>query len=202
MKNNPLLYSLTGLLLVATVYGIGESDINFFRPVRKDIYTFAVGDILCKERAAVSYFDLFTERKYFKTASNALIEPEIVIPEEDEERRECGIEHYVENWEPGNERWIQEGIASWYGSNFHGGPTASGETYDMYEMTAAHRELPFDTIVRVTRLDNNRSIVVRINNRGPFTGGRIIDLSMKAAKKLNMKEQGLCRVRIETIELP
>ncbi len=200
MIKSPLLYSLTGLLLVTMVYSAGESDMNFFEPGRKDIYKLSAGEILYKERETVSYWELFTDRKYFEAASNTLKEPEIVIPEE--ESSECDIEHYVENWEPGNERWTQEGIASWYGSNFHGGPTASGETYDMYEMTAAHRELPFDTIVRVTRLDTNRSVVVRINNRGPFTGGRVIDLSMKAAKRLHMKEQGLCRVRVEVVKVP
>jgi len=98
--------------------------------------------------------------------------------------------------------WAQEGIASWYGDNFHEGPTASGETYDMYTLTAAHRELPFDTIVEVTRLDNNDSVVVRINNRGPYIEGRIIDLSKKAADELGMKGQGLAKVRIEVIEAP
>ncbi|GEM_PF-3176055 len=96
----------------------------------------------------------------------------------------------------------QEGIASWYGANFHNGPTASGETYDMYSLTAAHRELPFNTMVRVTRLDDNRSVVVRINNRGPYIEGRIIDLSKKAAERIGMKGQGLAQVRIEVIELP
>ncbi len=98
--------------------------------------------------------------------------------------------------------WTQKGIASWYGDNFHEGPTASGETYDMYTLTAAHRELPFDSIVKVTRLDNNDSVVVRINNRGPFIEGRIIDLSKKAADELGMKGQGLAKVRIEVIEVP
>ncbi len=102
----------------------------------------------------------------------------------------------------GHKGWTQEGIASWYGSNFHNGPTASGETYNMHTMTAAHRDLPFDTLVEVTRLDNEDSVVVRINNRGPFIEGRIIDLSKKAADKLGMKGQGLARVRIEVIEEP
>jgi len=98
--------------------------------------------------------------------------------------------------------WTQEGIASWYGSKFHDGPTASGETYDMYSMTAAHRDLPFDSLVKVTRLDNNDSVVVRINNRGPFIEGRIIDLSKKAAQELGMKGQGLARVKIKVVQTP
>ncbi len=102
-----------------------------------------------------------------------------------------------------NVGWTQKGIASWYGSNFHEGPTASGETYDMYSMTAAHRNLPFNTFVEVTLLDSNRSVVVRINNRGPYTGKeRIIDLSKKAADKLGIKGQGLAKVKIEVIEAP
>lgn len=103
----------------------------------------------------------------------------------------------------GKKGWSQEGIASWYGPKFHGGPTASGETYDMYSLTAAHRELPFNTLVRVTNMGNNRTVVVRINNRGPFAGtDRIIDISIKAAEKLGMKDQGLARVRIKVIEEP
>jgi len=98
--------------------------------------------------------------------------------------------------------WSQEGIASWYGSNFHDGPTASGETYDMYTMTAAHRDLPFDTLVEVSRLDNDESVVVRINNRGPYIDGRIIDLSKKAADELGMKGQGLARVKIKVVQTP
>jgi len=103
---------------------------------------------------------------------------------------------------PAEKGWTQEGIASWYGSNFHDGPTASGETYDMHTMTAAHRDLPFDTLVEVTRQDNEDSVVVRINNRGPYIEGRIIDLSKKAADRLGMKGQGLAKVRIEVIEVP
>lgn len=102
----------------------------------------------------------------------------------------------------GHTELTQTGIASWYGDNFHNGPTASGETYDMYSLTAAHRELPFNTMVKVTRLDDNRSVVVRINNRGPFTEGRIIDLSKKAAEQIGMISQGLAQVRVEVVKLP
>jgi len=94
----------------------------------------------------------------------------------------------------------QTGIASWYGKDFHGKRTANGEIYDMNIMTAAHKELPFHTFVEVENLDNGRKIVVRINDRGPFVKGRIIDLSYKAAKRLGSAEQGTARVNLRIIE--
>ncbi len=89
-----------------------------------------------------------------------------------------------------------EGRASWYGPNFNGKLTSNGEIYDMYAMTAAHKTLPMNTIVKVENLDNGRSAVVRINDRGPFVGSRIIDLSKKAAKKVDMQTAGTARVRL------
>ncbi len=91
------------------------------------------------------------------------------------------------------------GYASWYGEKFHGHPTASGEIFDMYAYTAAHRSLPFGTRVRVTSEENGRSVVVRINDRGPWVEGRIIDLSYAAAKQLGMLEAGVVRVRLEIL---
>ncbi len=96
----------------------------------------------------------------------------------------------------------QRGIACWYGKDFHGKPTASGEVYNMYSMTAAHRTLPFGAIVRVRDLDSGREVVVRINNRGPFIRGRIIDLSYAAAKKLGIIEKGLTPAEIEVLKMP
>ena len=93
----------------------------------------------------------------------------------------------------------QTGEASWYGQDFHGKPTASGEPYDMWAHTAAHRELPFGTMVRVTHLGTGASTVVRINDRGPFVGGRIIDLSLAAARDLGLDRTGTGRVRIQVI---
>ena len=93
-----------------------------------------------------------------------------------------------------------EGIASYYADDFNGKKTANGETYDMYKMTAAHRTLPFNTKVRVTNLDNKRSIIVRINDRGPFKLERIIDLSLSAATQLGMKGTGTANVKLEVIE--
>ncbi|MGE5539459.1 MAG: septal ring lytic transglycosylase RlpA family protein [Gemmatimonas sp.] len=91
----------------------------------------------------------------------------------------------------------QEGIASWYGSRHHGLTTASGERFDMNAPTAAHKSLPFGTVVRVTNLDNGRTTKVKINDRGPYVRNRIIDLSSQAARALGMRERGIARVRIE-----
>jgi rare lipoprotein A len=93
----------------------------------------------------------------------------------------------------------QRGFASWYGKRFHGKPTASGEPYDMYAMSAAHPTLPIPSYVRVTHLRNGRSVVVRVNDRGPFHPGRIIDLSYAAAFKLGFIQAGSAQVEIETI---
>ena len=96
----------------------------------------------------------------------------------------------------------QVGTASWYGSDFMGKPTASGEPYDMYDMTAAHPTLPLGTYVRVTNLRNNRAVVVRINDRGPVVDGRIIDVSYNAARALNFRGKGLQRVRLDIVQPP
>ncbi|WP_429911340.1 septal ring lytic transglycosylase RlpA family protein [Glycocaulis sp.] len=94
-------------------------------------------------------------------------------------------------------RRSQTGLASWYGERFHGRLTASGEVYDMHELTAAHPDLPMRSLARVTRLDTGASVVVRINDRGPFVEGRIVDLSRAAAQVLNLIEDGLAEVRVE-----
>ncbi len=91
------------------------------------------------------------------------------------------------------------GTASWYGSDFHGRRTANGETYDMNALTAAHPTLPMPTIVRVTNLDNGRSVVVRINDRGPFAEDRIIDMSRAGARELGFENKGLARVRVTVL---
>ena len=100
------------------------------------------------------------------------------------------------------ERYTEKGRASWYGEPYHGRATASGERYDMHAMTAAHRTLPFGTVVRVTNLENGRSVRLRITDRGPFKKGRIIDLSYAAAKKLNMIGPGVVKVRVEVVRRP
>jgi rare lipoprotein A len=95
--------------------------------------------------------------------------------------------------------WTQRGIASWYGPDFHGRYTSSGEIYNMYAFTAAHKTLPMDTIVKVTNLRNGKSVIVRINDRGPFVKGRIIDLSYAAGKKIGLDVTGTAPVKIEVI---
>jgi rare lipoprotein A len=93
----------------------------------------------------------------------------------------------------------QDGIASWYGPGFHGKKTSSGEVYDMHEMTAAHNVLPLHTLVKVKNLSNDKEIVVRVNDRGPFVDDRVIDLSLAAAKGLGMVQCGTTPVRISVI---
>lgn len=95
--------------------------------------------------------------------------------------------------------FVQEGIASWYGGRWIGRLTANGEHYHSGDVTAAHKKLPFNTPVRITDLKTGKSIIVRINNRGPFVKGRIIDLSVAAAKQLGTYDRGLARVRIEAL---
>lgn len=96
----------------------------------------------------------------------------------------------------------QKGLASWYGAKFHGRPTASGEIYDMNRISAAHKQLPLGTVVQVKNRDNGKKLKVPINDRGPFVKGRIIDLSVGAAKRLEMFGQGLANVRIKVVRLP
>lgn len=94
---------------------------------------------------------------------------------------------------------FQSGVASWYGDDFHGRATANGEIYDMRKLTAAHPELPFHTLVEVENLENGRRVLVRINDRGPFLKGRIIDLSQKAAQRLDMAEKGTAGVNLRVL---
>lgn len=97
-------------------------------------------------------------------------------------------------------RVFQTGEASWYGPGFHGKTTANGETYNQNDLTAAHRTLPFNTMVRVTNIRNGKSVVVRINDRGPYVGNRIIDLSRQAAREIDMIETGVAPVRLVILD--
>lgn len=108
---------------------------------------------------------------------------------------------FGQRYEPiqSHERFVQAGIASWYGRDFHGKKTSNGEKYDMYAMTAAHKTLPLGVYVKVKNKNNGREAVVRINDRGPFVKGRIIDLSYAAAKKLGVDIAGTAPVRIEAL---
>lgn len=93
------------------------------------------------------------------------------------------------------------GVSSYYGKDFHGKLTANGEIYDMYGLTAAHKTLPLNTVVRVTNLENDTSLILRINDRGPYVKGRILDCSYGAAVKLDFVNQGTTKVKIEIIEV-
>ncbi len=97
---------------------------------------------------------------------------------------------------------LEQGLASWYGGKFQGRLTSSGEVFDTNRMTAAHKSLPFGTMVKVVNLDNSKSTVVRVNDRGPFVAGRIIDLSRAAAEELDMVGTGTARVEIEVVAFP
>jgi rare lipoprotein A len=96
--------------------------------------------------------------------------------------------------------FVERGVASWYGGYFHGRRTSSGETYDMYQMTAAHRILPLPTYVAVTNLENGRKVIVKVNDRGPFIDDRVIDLSYAAAQKLDIAWLGTARVEVRAID--
>ena len=95
--------------------------------------------------------------------------------------------------------YVKEGVASWYGTRFHKKKTSSGEPYNMYALTAAHKTLPLPSYVKVRNLENGKEIIVRVNDRGPFHSNRVIDLSYAAARKLGMSLQGLAKVRIEAL---
>ncbi len=97
--------------------------------------------------------------------------------------------------------YVEEGIASWYGSKFHGRRTSSGEIYNMYDMTAAHRSLPLPTYVEVTNLENGNKVIVKVNDRGPFVDDRLIDLSYVAAAKLGIAQSGTGRVKVRAIDV-
>lgn len=100
---------------------------------------------------------------------------------------------------PTADGYLERGVASWYGPGFHAAKTSNGEVYDMYAMTAAHKTLPLPAYVRVTNLRNGRSVVVRVNDRGPFKEGRIIDLSYTAASKLDMLRDGTALVEVQAL---
>lgn len=100
---------------------------------------------------------------------------------------------------PTADGYLERGVASWYGPGFHAGKTSNGEAYDMYAMTAAHKSLPLPAYVRVTNLRNGRSVVVRVNDRGPFKDGRIIDLSYTAAARLDMLRDGTALVEVQAL---
>ncbi len=118
-------------------------------------------------------------------------------PEKQEVKKEKSVpETKIEKRES---KEVQYGVASWYGGEFHGRPTSSGEVYDMYQLTCAHNTLPLGTIVMVTNLENGRSLELKVNDRGPFVKERIIDVSYAASQMLGMWEKGTALVKVEVI---
>jgi len=117
---------------------------------------------------------------------------------------DCGKKHHIAVIPPAPApiRTTETGLASWYGHPYHGRAAANGEIYDMEKLTAAHRTLPFGTYVRVTNLDNGKTVEVRIIDRGPFVDGRIIDLSHAAARQIDMIGPGIARVRVDVLSQP
>lgn len=110
-----------------------------------------------------------------------------------------GVDHGVARETKGGSAKTLSGVASWYGPRFHGRKTANGEKYDQNQMTAAHKSLPFNTRVRVTNRRNGKSVIVRINDRGPYIGRRVIDLSKGAASRVDMINSGIAPVTIEIL---
>ena len=129
----------------------------------------------------------------------AIITPERTRAGNPPEYEIAGERYYVQD---SSADYRERGVASWYGEDFHGRSTANGETYDMYALSAAHKTLPIPTWVEVTRLDTSQRIIVRVNDRGPFVDGRIIDLSYAAAQELDMIEAGTARVEVRALGVP
>lgn len=123
--------------------------------------------------------------------------PPSAAPPTEGAKRDGNAQPGAPNPHPGG--FVEEGNASWYGAPFHGRHASNGEVYDMYKLTAAHRTLPFDTVVRVTNLNNGKSTVVRITDRGPFVESRIIDLSLAAAREIESVGPGVVPVRLEIL---
>ena len=140
-----------------------------------------------------------------RVLSNILVVIVLITGLEAASRNKTHPEEYVQSntassLRPNHGKPYQVGTASWYGRYFHGKATASGEPFDMYQFTAAHRQLPLGTIVRVTNLKNGQSVVVRVNDRGPVPKSRIIDLSYGAARMIGLSGYGVEHVRLDILE--
>ena len=135
-----------------------------------------------------TFFNCSNAPRYYKSDNTNVNRPSKKISKSGKENKSKG------------HRKIIKGISSFYAEDFHGKLTANGEVYDMYGLTAAHKTMPLNTICRVTNLENNKSLILRINDRGPYIKGRILDCSYGAAKKLDFINQGTTKVKIEVIE--
>jgi rare lipoprotein A len=123
--------------------------------------------------------------------------PDAALPPTQRPYKVFGVWYYPI---PSSQGFVEQGYASWYGPGFHGKKTSNGESYDMHALTAAHKTLPLGTLVKVTRTDTGKSVVVRLNDRGPFVSGRIIDLSNSAAHAIDMVGSGTAPVTIEALQ--
>ena len=135
-----------------------------------------------------TFFNCSNAPRYYKSDNTNVNRPSKKVSKSGKEKKFKG------------HRKIIKGISSFYAEDFHGKLTANGEVYDMYGLTAAHKTMPLNTICRVTNLENNKSLILRINDRGPYIKGRILDCSYGAAKKLDFINQGTTKVKIEVIE--
>ena len=135
-----------------------------------------------------TFFNCSNAPRYYKSDNTNVNRPSKKVSKSGKEDKSKG------------HRKIIRGISSFYAEDFHGKLTANGEVYDMYGLTAAHKTMPLNTICRVTNLENNKSLILRINDRGPYIKGRILDCSYGAAKKLDFINQGTTKVKIEVIE--
>jgi rare lipoprotein A len=130
--------------------------------------------------------------------------PSLAAASPEETAEKPGVGGLPASRRPNSDDWKEEmqGVASWYGEDFNGHLTASGEVYDMYEYTAAHKTLPMGTVVKVVNLENGMSTQVRINDRGPFVEGRIIDLSRTAGRAIGIRDAGTAKVKLEIVKWP
>lgn len=147
---------------------------------------FCIGLFLCFLLTACGFkHHLISEGRIFPPQEREAVREEKFFPESRVEKRET--------------KSVQYGVASWYGPDFHGKPTSSGEIYDMYQLTCAHNTLPLGTVVMVTNLENGRSLEVKVNDRGPFVKERLLDLSYAAAQILGIWEKGTALVKVEVV---
>ena len=175
--------------------GAGEGGIGSVARLGAIALCFLVAN--CAQFRKVAY----TESKYRVAASPRVVGPGDRVPKGGGVYR-VGTPYSIaeRDYVPeANPRYSREGVASWYGRNFHGRLTANGEVFDMRAISAAHPTLPLPSYARVTNLANKRSMVVRVNDRGPFARNRVIDLSHKAAHVLGFADRGLARVRVEYV---
>jgi len=131
------------------------------------------------------------------TVRSATVPPSVVAAQKEAEPDRTAPVNRSPQW--GDGPFVQEGVASWYGPDFHGKATSNGEVYDQSKLTAAHQTLPFHTLVEVENLENGRKVLVRVNDRGPFLKNRIIDLSNHAARQIGMLENGTAPVRLRVV---